>query len=765
MKRWIEPQEIDVPEALAAAVGGHPLVAQTLVRRGIVSADAARAFLDPGLYTPAPPAALPNVAQAAERLERAIRSAETICVWGDFDVDGQTSTTLLFTSLRDLGALVRFHIPTRQQGGHGIHLPALEALIDEGVRLILTCDTGVSAHQAVAYARERGVDVIVTDHHDLPPELPPAFAVVDPKMLPQGHPLRELPGVGVAYKLAEALYERAGRPGEVEQHLDLVALGIVADVAVQTADVRYLLQRGLEALRCTERLGLRVMMEMAELSLDHLTEEHIGYVVGPRLNALGRLADASVGVELLTTRDLTRARILASELEGLNAQRKLLTEQVLQAAEAQIESDPSLLDYNALVLVHPSWSGGVLGIVAGRLAERYNRPAILLNTPAGDLARGSARSVEGCHITEAIAAQSHLLRHFGGHPMAAGLSLDVENVPALRRALSRTVGEMMGQVREAAPIPIDGYLELSELSLDLVEQLERLAPFGLGNMPLTLATTGLSLVSQRAIGRTGEHLLLMVEDECATVQKVLWWQGDVKSLPQGRFDLAYVVRASNYRGLRDVQVEWVDARSVEAPAPPAPLRSPVEVVDYRREPRKRELLAHLQAGGALQVWAEAGDKAVVDGVDRRALAPSEVLVVWTTPPGLDVLRAAMERVDPQRVIVFGVDPGLDTLEPFLRRLAGLIKSALRSGPVSVDVAALAAATAQREVTVRAGIDWLVAHGDVRVLEQAAGTLSLAAGTRNVAADFPQVTARLKALLDETAAYRAYFDRQPTAARW
>ena len=780
MKVWIEPQDVTVPDALRSAIGGHPLVAKTLARRGFAEVEAARAFLDPDCYQPAPPTALPNVAVAAERLEHAIRHGETICVWGDFDVDGQTATTLLVSTLRDLALgqgpvdradepKVTYHIPHRQTESHGVNLPVLKQLIADGVDLVLTCDTGVTAHEPIAYARAQGVDVIVTDHHDLPPALPAAHAVVNPKMLPDGHPLHELPGVGCAYKLAQALYARAGRPRDAAQYLDLVALGIVADVAVQTGDTRYLLQRGLEALRHTERLGLQVMMEVAELNPDWLTEEHIGFVLGPRLNALGRLADASVAVELLTTQDVARARILATQLEGLNAQRKLLCDQVLQAAEAQIERDSSLLEYGALVLSHPSWPAGVIGIVAGRLAERYRRPTVLIAAPPGEPARGSARSIPGCDISAAIAAHAEMLESFGGHPMAAGMAMDAQRIAGFRRALSRTVLEMCGEAEERATLEIDGILALADLSLDLVKELERLAPFGPGNPPLTLASRRLTLKSHSPVGRSGEHLQLIVEDEEGRAQPVIWWQGGGATLPQGLFDLAYVVRASDYRGQRTIQVEWVDARLIEAPAaarrpePPA-----VEAVDYRDAPDPRVLLQRLRTQEDVLVWAEAEARAEVGGQDRYELisassggpSRSGALAIWTTPPGPAELRAVLERVSPKAVYLFGVDPDLDRLEEFLQRLAGLTKRALRSSQGQVDVSTLAAATAQRESTVRAGLAWLEARGHVTVhtADGDGDVVYLAPGSQTVQGDLSQKAARLSALLEETAAYRSYFAR-------
>ncbi len=515
MRTWSEPPEVSAPPSLAAAVGGHPLVAQALAHRGIQDAESARAFLDPAAYVPSPPEELPGLAAAAGRLQDAIRRNERICVWGDFDVDGQTSTTLLVSVLRDLGADVSYHIPVRASKSHGVNLPVLQKIIESAHKpqVLLTCDTGISAHESVAYAQQSGVDVLITDHHDLPPTLPQAFCVVNPKLLPQGHPLGSLPGVGVAYKLAEYLLRHAGGVDTLERQLDLAAMGIIADLALLQGDARYLVQRGLQSLRNPHRLGLQAMLELAELDPTWLSEEHIAFVLAPRLNAMGRLSDANPVVEFLTTQDAGRARLLALEMEGLNARRKLLTDQVYQAALAQVDQDNSLLDSAALVLAHPAWPAGVLGIVASRLVERYHKPVILLASPTGELARGSARSIEGVDISAAIRAQQEMLAGFGGHPMAAGLSIEPQRIPEFRRALSRSVQAMLGQAPQRPPLQIDAYLTLDEINLELVADLERLAPFGPGNPPLVFASRGLRLLSQTPIGRDAEHLLLTVEDE------------------------------------------------------------------------------------------------------------------------------------------------------------------------------------------------------------------------------------------------------------
>jgi single-stranded-DNA-specific exonuclease len=760
MLTWLEPEQIDVPEDLQAAVGGHPLVARTLARRGYCDLVAARGFLDPAAYLPTPASALPGMQAAVERLLVAIRKGERIWVWGDFDVDGQTSTTLLVECLRRLGARVDYHIPVRASESHGVNLPVLGRILDEGAQLLLTCDTGITAHDAADLARQRGVDLIITDHHDLPPELPQALAVVNPKLLPDGHPLGTLPGVGVAYKLAEALYEQFGISPEAEDLLDLVALGVVADVALQVGEARYLLQRGLRVLRRSQRLGLRAMLELAEINPTWLSEEHIGFVLGPQLNAIGRLGDANPMVEFLTTDDLSRARILALELQGLNARRKLLTDQVFQGAMAQIQADPGLLESDALVLAHPAWPAGVVGIVASRLVERFHKPVVLIASPPDQPGRGSARSVEGVNITRAIAENQQLLQSFGGHPMAAGLAIDPQRIPEFRRGLARSVRQQLSDRPREATLPVDGYLALLEITLDLVADLERLAPFGAGNPPLVLASRDLHLQSQAALGRDGEHLALIVEDADGNTRRVIWWQGAGWPLPQGRFDLAFAARASTYGGQRDVQVEWVDFRPIGEPAllvsspPPATL----EILDFRQEVHPLPVLQRLLAEADWQVWREAGAKEHLDGRDRSQLQPAEGLAIWTAPPGPAELAQALSRVTPRRVALFSIDPQLDEPRLFLSRLAGLVKYALKDGEALVSLEILAAATAQRVSVVSLGLAWLEVQGAVRMELGPAGRVKLSPGSGVKGPEAAALLERLRASLAETAAYRRYYAR-------
>ncbi len=521
-------------------------------------------------------------------------------------------------------------------------------------------------------------------------------------------------------------------------------------MALLKGETRALAQKGLAALRNSERLGLKIIAEFANQPLSQATEQYIGFVLAPRLNALGRLGDANPAVELLTTNDPVRARVLAAQLEGLNSQRKLLTNQVYQAAEAQLRADPSLLSQPAIVLGHPAWPGGVVGIVASRLKERYNKPVILLNTAEGEPARGSARSIEGLHITEAIAAQKGLLLGFGGHPMAAGLSLVQENLPAFRKGLSKTIEKMLGEAAFEEPsLQIDAWMALEDLSLDLADSIEHLAPFGAGNPPLTFASRNLQLKAVAKIGKTQEHLRLNVEDEQGNTEGILWWNGVNDGLPETgtKIDIAYSLRASTFRGERQLALEFVDFRVVEEKAVEV-RRNKIEVVDLRSS---GELSPQID----VQIFAEGNDRKKVDGADRFNLQPSKELAIYTTPPGSAELKTILEQVKPQKIYLVAQNPPVEKTDEFLTRLAGMAKFAITKKGGETSIPALAAATTQRETTVRIGLEWLVAGGHVAVTgENDAVLLSNGIGEGNEYVR-KELYVAVKGLLEETAAYRNY----------
>ena len=559
------PQHI--PPDVLAAVSGDFVLAQLLVARGHDTADKARAFLDPDQYNPAPYFDLPDLERTIERLLDARQKKEKICVWGDFDVDGQTSTALLVSALEGLGCDIVYHIPNRKKESHGVKPAFLEPYLDQGIDVLLTCDTGSSAVEAVELANEAGVTVLITDHHDLPSVLPPAYALVNPKRLPSGHPFGSLPGVGVAFVLIAALYERLDRSHEARSFLDLVALGIVADVAEIEQDTRYYLQRGLDVLRETERPGLRALMERARIDSARIIDQDIGFGIGPRLNALGRLDDANPAVDLLTSRDETETTLLAERLEELNGQRQLLTRQIHEAALVQLEREPALNAYAVLVLSHKAWHPGVIGIVASRLVEEFGKPVILFQETQQGIARGSARSIDGYNITEAIRTQATYLRSYGGHPMAAGLTLDTENLHTFRRGISNAIIEQRDGSTPQLQLDIHLTIKAEDLTEALVMSLEKLAPFGNGNPPINYLVQGVKVKRVEPIGKRNQHRKLGVSDAAGKELELLWWNSNEVEVPEGIFDVVVSARPSFFRGQRQLQLVYQDHRVGREPPP------------------------------------------------------------------------------------------------------------------------------------------------------------------------------------------------------
>lgn len=750
MTRWLDPQPVEIPASFSD-LNLPPLIQQTLLRRGINSPEEAEAFLYPEKNISSQ---FPNIESVVDIINQHIKQKNMICVWGDFDVDGQTSTALLVQTLQALNANVTYYVPIRGKESHGVNIESLTRIIDNGAKLILTCDTGITAHEAIDFANAHGVDVVITDHHDLGETLPNAKAIINPKLLPENHPLKNLAGVGVAYKLAEALLgnrELSDSPIKTpDSLLDLVALGLIADVALLKDETRALAKKGIRKLREMNRLGLKVIAELSGTNIEIITEETIGFTFAPRLNALGRLGDANPAVELLITNDSARARVLAAQLEGLNAQRRLLTSQVYQSAEAQLKENSKLLDEPAIVLSHPSWAGGVVGIVANKLVERYHKPAILLNESEDGILRGSARSIEGLHITEAIASQKNILLGFGGHPMAAGLSFKKDDLTKFRKGLGKAIEKQLGDiVYEEPTLQIDHWLSLDQINIDLADSLEMLAPFGAGNPELTLATRNVTLKSKSEIGKTKEHLRINVEDENGNTQSILYWGGAGTDLPDNgsKIDIAYSLRASSYRGQRQVNLQFQDFRIVEEAI--AEIRE--QKLDIRDWRLGNKSIGELEN---VLVWAEGADKS--KGKPRFELTQSDEFAIYTTPPSPAELRKALEIVQPKTIYVFGVLPSEEKPDEFLNRLAGLCKFALNKKEGKTTIQELASGMASREIAIEIGLQWLAASGELTVnVEENSVTLSNDKQEKN-----PYLQAELfialRGVLNETSAYRKYF---------
>jgi single-stranded-DNA-specific exonuclease len=711
--RWIEPQPINVPQDFRAAIAGHPLVAETLYRRGFRTVLAARAFMDPDVYQPTSADELPDAEHAYLLLTEAINNHRRILVWGDFDVDGQTSTTILVEGLSNLGADLRYHIPIRAKESHGISRPILKEFLEEGFDLLLTCDTGISEHENIQLVKDAGIPVIVTDHHSLGPTLPPADAVVNPQRLPEEHPLRTLPGAGVVCKLIEGLYAYLQEPFPGERYYELAALGIVADVALLRGDTRWLLQKGLIQLRHTERLGLQTLFNNAGLNSEHLNETHIGFQIAPRMNAVGRLSDANPMVEFLTTTDPGRARTIGATIEALNAKRQMATRQVTEAAEKLLLNSPDDRHAPAIILHYPDWPGGVVGIVAARLVERYHKPAILLT--GTEPIHGSARSIDGINITEAIGTQADLLTGYGGHPMAAGMALQAADFASFKKNLLDEIGVRVSKLEIVPEIEIDQTLSLPEIDLDFVSEIERLAPFGPGNPPLNYLLRDLRFVSASEVGQTGEHRQVIAADAEDFQQRFIWWNGAGEPLPEAQFDLICRIAQSDYKGSPQINAEWIDFQLSERGREEVEQRK-FTWLDMRQRPATLATLNQiLEDEPDVQVWAEGLLPEEFPGSPRQELHPGKTLLVWTIPPSASLMNDILRVVSPEKALFFAADPGMERFVDLTQRVAGLAKYVINHREGQTTLTALTAACAAERETVTNALRYWEAKGAFQLL--------------------------------------------------
>ncbi len=552
------------PEAEAALLRFPPVLRPLLYHRGYTTYEDARAFLQaeppPGTEDPF---ALRGMASAVERIAHAIAHGEPIAVYGDYDADGVTATALLVEVLQGLGATVRPYIPNRFDEGYGLNNDALTTLREEGVRLVVTVDCGIRSLAEADHARGLGLDLIITDHHLPGPELPRALAVINPKQADDPYPEKELAGVGLAYKLAQGLMQRL-RPDAVEtvrDHLDLVALGTVADLAPLVGENRHLVRGGLHRLRQPQRQGVFSLIRVAGLKPERLTATHIGFMLGPRLNAAGRLESALAALNLLLARSPAEAGPLALQLDRQNRERQRLTKEVQEAAErlalGEAEEVPLLL-----FAAHPDFNPGVVGLAASRLVERYYRPALVAQR-GPEYTKGSARSIPEFHITQALERCAHLLEHYGGHAAAAGFTLRTERVPEFVACLQAIAAEQLADLDLRPVLKADAEVTLADLTPELLDALRWLEPTGFGNPRPRFVARGLRVLSARAVGSDGSHLKLILGDGTARHEAIAFRQGHWLGHLPPEVDILFTFEWNEYNGRRSPQLNVKDIRPSE----------------------------------------------------------------------------------------------------------------------------------------------------------------------------------------------------------
>jgi single-stranded-DNA-specific exonuclease len=524
------------------------LIRHLLWHRGIRTVNEAAAFMDgaqTGGRLPEPldydPLLLPDAGPALDRLREAIRKDEIIAVYGDFDVDGVTASVILIESLLELGARVHPYLPDRFSEGYGVNDGAIDTLAAAGVKLIITADCGTSSVAEIAHASSLGIDTIVADHHTVPPQLPDAVAIVNPKRTDNRYPETELATGGLAFKLMSALYNSFGRAYDAERYLDLVALSTVCDMAPLRGENRILVQRGLAALSRTQRPGLTALMEAAGVDPDRADTDTIGYAIGPRLNAAGRLAHARMALDLLMERDPSTAMIRALELTTLNKQRQDATAAALKLArELLAEEDPNA----PLIFVgHEEIPSGIVGLVAGRLTEERNRPAVVYER-GESTSRASCRSIPEFDITAALRRHAELMVRFGGHRAAAGFTVENASLGALKDAMLTEAARELASVDLTPVIDVDAAIPLHRVNGDLIRLLSRMAPFGQGNPTPTFLSRNLEITDVKVLGDEGHHLRLRLKDHRQTWPAIAFGVGaeNIEAMdpqPGQRYDVVY----------------------------------------------------------------------------------------------------------------------------------------------------------------------------------------------------------------------------------
>lgn len=561
-KRWsIEPDHSQEEVQLAAELKVSPIVAKLLINRGLGDPHKARQFLVADMESLLSPWDLKGMREAVDCVTKTMEEGGSIVVYGDYDVDGITATSVVYRFLKRCGASVSYYIPERQSEGYGLNLEALEGLIAKGTDLVITVDCGISSYDIVEAVRDR-LALVITDHHEAPTLIPRAVAVVDHKQPNCPYPDKNLAGVGVAYKLCQAIWQE--RTGEVYQaDLDIVALGTVADVVPLVGENRILVKAGLSKMQLQPNRGMEALIDVAGLKDRKITAGHIGYTLAPRLNAAGRVAHATRAVELLTTPSQEEAYEIAEELQETNLERQALERDIHEMARQDVLKQGPDADY-VVVVGGQDWHPGVIGIVASRLVEEFYKPTLVISIKDG-IGKGSCRSIDNCNIYEALQSAEDLLIQFGGHQAAAGFSIKEDKIPALRERLAQYCKEHLAETDYLPIVDIDSQVAINDIDVPLIEEIETLEPYGMANPTPVLALEEATISDLFLMGQQKKHAKVLLEREDSTIDAIAWNRPDLHAsfFPGDRVKVAFTVQKNEWNGHVSTQLMIQDMALLE----------------------------------------------------------------------------------------------------------------------------------------------------------------------------------------------------------
>lgn len=531
------------------------LTSKVMINRGITSIDYAQAFLNPDIKDLLDPFLLSDMNVAVKRIVEAIHNNENIWIYGDYDVDGVTSTSILIIYLKALTKNIYFYIPDRMTEGYGLNIEAMDYIKSKGGQLVITVDCGIKSFDVAEHCKGIGLDLIITDHHTCESILPDAIAVVNPNRLDSQYPFNKLAGVGVAFKLVQALASELNTGIDYVNIVPIVAIGTIADVVSLTGENRIIVKNGLSMIKQTQNLGIKALLEVTDLLNKEVTSGHIGFIIGPRINAAGRIGMARYGVELFTSNTYEEALDLAKILDKENVKRQEIEAKILEEAEKLIYEELDLEKDKILVLASENWHSGVIGIVSSRLTEKYHRPSILLSLE-DDEGRGSARSILNFDLYENLSKCKELFVGFGGHKQAAGLTIKKQNIQEFRKRINEIAEEELEEVDFIPETVVDALIDIEDISIDTANELKSLEPFGIDNPSPIFLFNSATVKSVRSIGKDERHLKLIIEKEGYSVDCVGFNYGSYANIIKigQQIDLVVTISINDYLGQKSVQL-------------------------------------------------------------------------------------------------------------------------------------------------------------------------------------------------------------------
>lgn len=731
-KEWI------IKGASGKTAGKENIIDRLLEVRGITSEEEKKDFLNPLEITLMHPNAFCDMQRAVERIVRAIDNKENILIYGDFDADGVTSTSVLMKTLLYLDANVDYYIPDRETEGHGLNKTALVQLLSKrNPKLIITVDNGISSVDEVKFINTFKRDVIITDHHEAPDILPEAYAIINPKAMNsldekltplQIEYLTSLAGVGVAFKLAQAVLEKYDKLSFCMDILPYVTVGTIADIVPLIGENRYFVLKGLELIASGRHYGLKRMLDIAGVGTDNgLTAEQVAFTIAPRINASGRIDTVDAAVKVMISENKQEIEMAILALENFNKLRQEMCSQTFAQADEMLRSSGSR--DNAIVLFSKDWHVGIIGIVASKFVEKYYKPTFIMNySEETKMFRCSARGVKELNLYDIISNISEYLEGFGGHKLAGGFSFSEEKASfdTIKKALNKTVDEMLNGQKLSPSIDVDLELSIDDVDISLVEEISRLEPFGAANPSPSFVVKNLTLKQKKLMGATKEHLKLVVETPSGTMDCVWWSRGDVPLIAGDKLDIAFAPQLNTFNGVTSVQLILKD---VHSEALKEEETSKVKIYDHRK---KTNILAQVNdyiKNSKLSICAFVEDKLIAEKLkpfkdicshiaNRNNIQKSDVLMLFDYPADEDILQSIMSRVSPAAIHYMNYSDDKLNEELILKTFSGMIRYTCNTLEGKFNLERAAAALGVTNPVVEVLLEMFEDTGMIKIKERA-----------------------------------------------